>query len=73
MENDETTPGKKPRFTKEELLALALEDAVAIADRFAREPVLARTGKGYYKSAGVEGLKEDMAYLKSLESREQPR
>ena len=73
MENDETTPAKKPRFTKEELLALALEDAVAISDRFTREPVLARTGKGYYKSAGVEGLKEDMAYLKSLESREQPR
>lgn len=73
MEKDEPTPGKKPRFTKEELRALALEDAVAISDRFAREPVLARTGKGYYKSAGVEGLQEDIAYLKSLESREQSR
>ncbi len=73
MEKEEPTPEKKPRFTKEELRALALEDAVAISDRFAREPVLARTGKGYYKSAGVEGLKEDIAYLKSLESREQSR
>jgi hypothetical protein len=73
MEEEEPTPEKKPRFTKEERLARLVDDAVNISDRFAREPVLARTGKGYYKSAGVEGLKQDIAYLKSLESREQPR
>jgi hypothetical protein len=46
--------------------ARLLEDAVAISDRFAREPVLARTGQGYYKSAGVEGLLKDIEALKKL-------
>ena len=45
-----------------------MEDAVTISDRFAREPVLARTGKGYYKSAGVDGIKQDTTYLKSLQA-----
>jgi hypothetical protein len=35
-----------------------LEDALAIQDRFAAEPVYAKTGKGYLKSAGVAELKE---------------
>ncbi len=66
MEKEETTPGKKPRFTKEERLARLVDDAVNISDRFAREPVLARTGKGHYKSAGVEGFLEDVARIKSM-------
>ncbi len=73
MEGKKKLPKEEPRFTKEELLALALEDAIAISDRFAREPVLSRTGKGHYLSAGAEGLKEDMAYLKSLGSDGKPR
>ncbi len=64
MENEE--PVTKRRFTKEERLARLIEDAVHISDRFAREPVLTRTGKGYYKSAGVDGLLEDVARLKAM-------
>lgn len=41
-----------------------LEDAVLISDRFAREPVYGPTGKGYYKSAGVEGLRQDIERLR---------
>ena len=33
-----------------------MKDALRIQDRFAAEPVLARTGKGYLKSEGVETL-----------------
>lgn len=69
MEKEE----RKSPFSKEELMAMALEDAITISDRFAREPVLARTGKGYYKSAGVEGLQADLTYLKSLGLRERTR
>jgi len=72
MEEKGTNSTETPRFTKEELLALALEDAITISDRFAREPVFARTGQGFYKSAGVEGLKQDVAYLKALEADEEP-
>lgn len=48
------------------MMELALEDAIAISDRFAREPVLGPTGKGYYKSAGVDGLMEDIKRLKTI-------
>ena len=34
-----------------------LADALAIQDRFAAEPVYAKTGKGFLKSAGVEELR----------------
>ena len=33
-------------------------DALAIQERFAAEPVYAKTGKGFLKSVGVEELKE---------------
>lgn len=56
----------KPNRSKEERLARLVEDAVLISDRFAREPVLAPTGKGYYKSAGVDGLKEDIVRIKAM-------
>ena len=66
MGKEASPPAVKLNFSKERLLELALEDAAAISDRFAREPVLGPTGKGYYKSAGVDGLVEDMKYLKGL-------
>jgi hypothetical protein len=52
-------------------LARLVEDAVDISDRFAREPVFARTGKGHYKSAGVDGLKEDIKRLKARQKHDQ--
>ena len=33
-----------------------MAEALAIQDRFAAEPIYAKTGKGYLKSAGVEEL-----------------
>lgn len=43
-----------------------VEDAVRISDRFAREPVFGPTGKGFYKSAGVEGIRENATRLNDL-------
>jgi hypothetical protein len=41
-----------------------LADALAIQDRFAAEPVYAKTGKGFLKSAGVDELKQIKAAQK---------
>jgi len=40
-----------------------MKDALRIQDRFAAEPVLARTGKGYLKSEGVATLQRIKAGL----------
>ena len=45
-------------------LRRALKDALRIQDRFAAEPVLARTGKGYMKSEGVATLQRIKTSLK---------
>jgi hypothetical protein len=66
MGKEESSTAVKMNFSKERLLELALDDALAISDRFAREPVLGPTGKGYYKSAGVDGLVEDLKYLETI-------
>lgn len=41
-----------------------MKDGLRIQDRFAAEPVLARTGKGYLRSEGVETLQRIKAGLK---------
>jgi len=41
-----------------------MKDALRIQDRFAAEQVLARTGKGYLKSEGVETLQRINASLR---------
>ena len=41
-----------------------MKDGLRIQDRFAAEPVLATTGKGYLKSEGVETLQRIKAGLK---------
>jgi len=41
-----------------------MKDALRIQDRFAAEPVLARTGKGYLKSEGVATLQRIKAGLR---------
>jgi hypothetical protein len=45
-------------------LKRATKDALRIQDRFAAEPVLARTGKDYLKSEGVATLQRIRASLK---------
>ncbi len=50
-----------------------VDDAIRISGRFAREPVFGPTGKGYYRSVGVEGLREDEAILNDLPEDEQSR
>ena len=41
-----------------------MKDALRIQDRFAAEPVLARTGKGFLKSEGVGTLQRIKAGLR---------
>ena len=43
----------------DELFRVMLEDGLATQNRFPVEPVLATTGEGLLKSAGVEGLLAD--------------
>lgn len=45
-------------------LKRVMKDALRIQDRFAAEPVLARTGKGYLKSEGVATLQKIKAGMK---------
>jgi hypothetical protein len=45
-----------------------MKDALRIQDRFAAEPVLARTGKGYLKSEGVTTLQRIKAGLRKSRS-----
>jgi hypothetical protein len=51
---------KKPQapdaFANDPLFLEVMAEALAIQDRFSAEPVYAKTGKGYLKSAGVEEL-----------------
>jgi hypothetical protein len=43
-------------FEENPLFLEVMAEALAIQDRFAAEPVYAKTGKGYLKSVGVEEL-----------------
>jgi hypothetical protein len=47
-----------PKLLNDPAFQQVLADALAIQERFAAEPVYAKTGKGYLKSAGVEELKK---------------
>ena len=51
------------KFLKE-----AIKEGLRIQDRFLAEPVLARTGKGYMKSEGVETMQKIKANLKKGKS-----
>lgn len=51
------------KFLKE-----AIKQGLRMQDRFLAEPVLARTGKGYLKSAGVETLQRIKANLRKLKA-----
>lgn len=47
-----------PKLLENPVFQRVLSDALAIQDRFAAEPVYAKTGKGFLKSAGVEELQQ---------------
>ena len=55
--------------TQQNRLKRIMKDALRIQDRFAAEPVLARTGKGYLKSEGVETLQRIKAGLRKSNAR----
>jgi hypothetical protein len=46
----------KNSFRDDPLFLEVMAEALAIQDRFAAEPIYAKTGKGYLKSVGVEEL-----------------
>jgi hypothetical protein len=47
-----------PKLLNSPLFQELMAEGLAMQDRFAAEPVYAKTGKGYLKSAGVEELKK---------------
>lgn len=51
-------PKTAPELLENPLFQELMEEGAAIQDRFAAEPVFARTGKGWLKSAGVSELAE---------------
>ncbi len=53
-----------PKLLNDPIFQRVLADALAIQDRFAAEPVYAKTGQGFLKSAGVEELKQIKAAQK---------
>jgi hypothetical protein len=53
-----------PKLLSSPVFQRVLADALAIQDRFAAEPVYAKTGKGFLKSAGVEELQKIKAAQK---------
>ncbi|MES2474742.1 MAG: hypothetical protein V4640_03100 [Verrucomicrobiota bacterium] len=54
--NPEPVPAIDPKLLEDPIFKRVLADALAIQDRFAAEPIYAKTGKGYLKSEGVEEL-----------------
>ena len=46
-----------PKLLEDPVFQRVLADGLEMQDRFSAEPVYARTGKGYLKSAGVEEIK----------------
>lgn len=48
----------RAKYANHPLAQAILKDALAIQDRFAAEPVYAKTGKGFLRSAGVAEIKQ---------------
>jgi len=53
-----------PKLLNDPVFQRVLADALAIQDRFAAEPVYAKTGKGSLKSTGVAELQQIKAAKK---------
>ncbi|MEO5914946.1 MAG: hypothetical protein ABIS50_11980 [Luteolibacter sp.] len=63
----ETNAAIDPKLLENPVFRRVMEDALAIQDRFAAEPVYAKTGKGFLKSEGVAELQR----IKSLEKKKE--
>lgn len=50
-------PAIDPKLLNDPLFNELMAEGLAMQDRFAAEPVYAKTGKGFLKSTGVEELK----------------
>jgi len=48
-----------PELLENPVFQRVLADSLSIQDRFSAEPIYAKTGKGFLKSAGVEELKKE--------------
>lgn len=55
-----------PKLLQDPVFRRVLADALAIQDRFAAEPVYARTGRGLLKSEGVAKLRKLKGQSKSV-------
>jgi len=51
-------PVVDPDLLRDPVFQRVLQDGLAIQQRFAAEPVYARTGKGHLKPGGVEELRK---------------
>jgi hypothetical protein len=61
-------PAIDPKLLNDPLFRELMAEGLAMQDRFSAEPVYAKTGKGYLKSAGVEELKKIRAARKQKPS-----
>ena len=50
-----------PKLLEDPLFQELMTEGLAMQDRFAAEPVYAKTGKGYLRSAGVDEIKAEQA------------
>ena len=57
-----------PKLLKDPLFRELMAEGLKMQDRFAAEPVYAKTGKGYLKSTGVEELKKIRTARKQKQS-----
>lgn len=51
-------PHIDPKILENPLFRELMEEGLAIQDRFVAEPIYAKTGKGFLKSAGVSELQQ---------------
>lgn len=58
-----------PKLLEDPLFRELMTEGLAIQDRFAAEPVYAKTGKGYLKSEGVAELKRIKDSLKQAKEK----
>ena len=61
-------PAIDPKLRNDPLFRELMAEGLAMQDRFAAEPLYAKTGKGYLRSEGVEELKKIKAARKRKQS-----
>lgn len=61
-------PAIAPKLLNDPLFRELMAEGLAMQDRFSAEPVYAKTGKGYLKSAGVAELQR----IKAAQRKKRP-